>query len=88
MDYILVHHRVKDFRQWKLVYDEDLSTRQQAGIKDVQVLHAPGDPNDLTLLFEAVDLPKAQAFTESAHLKEAMNKAGVLGDPEMTYLKD
>jgi hypothetical protein len=88
MNYMLIHHRVQDFQQWKVLYDGHLPMRQQAGIKEVHVWRATEDPNDVTLLFEASDLPRAKAFAESADLRQAMAKAGVVGKPETTFLKD
>jgi hypothetical protein len=88
MNYLLVHHRVQNFPQWKVHYDNHLSNRQQAGVKEVHLWHATEDPNDVTLLFEASDLPKARAFAESENLREIMVKAGVIGTPDVTYLKD
>jgi hypothetical protein len=37
-------------------------------------------------LFEAEDLKKAQVFTESSELREAMQKAGVVGQPDILFL--
>jgi hypothetical protein len=37
-------------------------------------------------LFEAEDLQKAQAFSESSDLREAMQKAGVVGQPDILFL--
>jgi uncharacterized protein YeaO (DUF488 family) len=88
MDYLLVRHRVKDFPSWKTAYDEDLPQRQKAELSELRVLHAAEDPNDVTLLFQAADVPKARAFATSAALKETMQKAGVVGPPEITYFKD
>ena len=88
MNYLLVHHRVQDFRQWKVLYDEHLPNRQQAGLKEVHLWHAAQDPNDVTLLLEASDLPKAKTFAESTELRQIMTKAGVVGQADVTYLKD
>ena len=57
-------------------------------MKEVRLLHGADDPNDLTLLFETSDLPKTKAFAESSDLQEVMKKAGVVGEPEISYLKD
>jgi hypothetical protein len=88
MNYLPIHHRVQDFQQWKVLYDDHLPTRRQAGVKEVHLWHAAEDPNDVTLLFEASDLPRAKAFAESADLRQIMTKAGVIGKPDVTYLKD
>jgi hypothetical protein len=88
MNYLLVHHRVQNFPQWKVLYDEHLPTRQQAGVKEVHLWHGSEDPNDVTLLFETSDPSKAKAFAESDNLREIMAKAGVIGKPDVVYLKD
>jgi hypothetical protein len=88
MNYLLVHHRVKNFQEWKIAYDEHLPKRQQAGVKEKNLWHADADPNDVTLLFETNDLSKARAFAESDDLRQIMAKAGVIGKPEVAYLKD
>ena len=88
MNYLLVHHRVQNFQKWKMVYDEHLPKRQAAGVKEKNLWHADADPNDVILLFEANDLPKARAFAESDDLAQIMAKAGVIGKPDVTYLKD
>jgi hypothetical protein len=62
--------------------------RQQAGVKEVRLLRGADDPNDVMLLFEASDLAKAQAFATSDDLRDVMTRAGVIGTPELTYLKD
>lgn len=88
MNYLVVHHRVRDFGQWKPFYDAHRPTREQAGVKELRLLHGADDPNDLTLLFEANDLSKAKAFVESSDVRDVMKKAGVMGAPDITYLKD
>lgn len=88
MNYVLVHHKVRDFEQWKPAYESHARMREQAGLKEVRVLHAADDANDVTLLFEVKDLAKAQQFADSSDLKEAMQKAGVVGKPEITYLRN
>jgi hypothetical protein len=44
------------------------------------------DPDDIFLLFEAVDVAKAKAFAASADLKETMQSAGVIGRPDIFFL--
>jgi hypothetical protein len=88
MDYLLVHHRVKDFDKWKVAYDAHSGERQKAELKELQLLHTKGDENDVTLLFEAKNPQKAKAFAESDNLKQIMKDAGVQGAPELSFLKD
>jgi quinol monooxygenase YgiN len=61
--------------------------RQAAGAtEEVYVMQNVDDPNDLTLVLGWSDVDKAKAFTQSPDLKEAMQKAGVTGPPEMRFL--
>lgn len=86
MAYMLIRHKVRDFGQWKPVYDAHQSARAAAGLKDLRLWHNADDRNDIFLLFEAADLAKAKAFAASADLKEKMTSAGVTGQPEIFFL--
>ena len=86
MTHLLVRHNVADFAKWKPVYDAHLAARQQAGLREKNLLRSVDNPNEVVLLFEAEDLKKAQAFTESSDLLEAMKKAGVVGKAEILFL--
>jgi hypothetical protein len=50
------------------------------------LLRSVDNPNEVVLLFEAEDLRKAQAFPESSDLRQAMQKAGVVGQPDILFL--
>jgi heme-degrading monooxygenase HmoA len=86
MTHLLVRHNVADFAKWKPLYDTHLAARQNAGLQEKNLLRSVANPNEVVLLFEAEDLKKAQAFTESSDLREAMRKAGVVGQPEILFL--
>ena len=88
MNYLLVHHQVNDFTKWKVAYDAHSDARQKAGLKEVSLLHGQNDENDVTLLFEAKDMAKAKEFASSSDLKDVMQKAGVVGKPDISLLKD
>jgi len=87
-NYMLVHHKVKDFSAWKLGYDAHLPKRVQAGLAEKYVLQDAGNPNEVVVLFEADDLRRAKAFAESGDLQQTMEKAGVTGKPDIDYLHD
>ena len=86
MTHLLVRHNVADFAKWKPVYDAHLAARQKAGLREKNLLRSINNPNEVVLLFEAEDLIKAQAFSESTELREAMQKAGVVGKPDILFL--
>ena len=87
MAHMLVRHRVQDFDKWKSAYDEHQTARRAAGLKDLRLWHNTDDLNEIFLLFEAADVTKAKAFAASDDLKEKMTSAGVIGKPEIFFLK-
>jgi len=86
MTHLLVRHNVADFAKWKPVYDAHLTARQNAGLREKNLLRSVDNPNEVVLLFKAEDLRRAQAFTESSDLRDAMQKAGVVGKPDILFL--
>jgi len=85
MTHLLVRHQVADFAKWKPVYDDHVAARQ-AGLREKNLLRSINNPNEVVLLFEAEDLKRAQAFSESSDLRESMQKAGVVGKPDILFL--
>ena len=86
--YLMIRHTVKDFTAWKTAFDTHRSKRVEAGLTDKHLLRSASDPNEVVILCEAKDLNRARAFCDSADLREAMQKAGVAGKPELSFLND
>ncbi|MGD8403095.1 MAG: hypothetical protein PVJ21_05505 [Anaerolineales bacterium] len=83
---LLVHHKVQDYSAWRKVFDEDNQRREEYGSTGVQVLKSASDPNDLTVIMDYPSVDAAKAFATSDDLKEKMKGAGVISQPEMTFL--
>ena len=88
MNYLMIRHKVKDFKKWKAAYDAHGSAREGAGLKERCLLRNAKSRNDVWILFEANNLARAKAFCASADLRAAMKKAGVTGKPELAILAD
>jgi hypothetical protein len=88
MPYMMVHHKVRDFTQWKPFFDRHESTRKTSGSKSAQVFQNAEDPNDLFILFEWDMLENAKKFSLSDDLKKIMEQAGVIGMPHIHFLKE
>jgi quinol monooxygenase YgiN len=86
MSNLIVHHRVKDFAAWKPVFDQHASMRGAAGCKGGYLLRSPVDPNDVTIFFQWDSADHAKKFAQSDDLRTAMQKAGVLGKPDVQIL--
>ena len=88
MVYIQVQHTVEDYARWKEGFDTHAAARQAGGATDeVYIMRNVDNLNELTVILGWSDLEKARAFTQSASLKEAMQKAGVTGPPEVRFLE-
>lgn len=86
MAYLLVRHTVEDYAKWKPVFDQHSGPRKTAGSKGGQLFRSADNPNAITILWEWDSLEHARAFTQSPELREAMQRAGVVGMPEISYL--
>jgi hypothetical protein len=88
MVYIHVRHTVEDYAAWREGFDNHAPARQAGGATDeTYVMRNVDDPNEITIILGWSDLEKARAFSQSASLKEAMQKAGVTGPPEVRFLE-
>ena len=86
-NYMIARASVQDFSEWKTGYDAHEPSRAAAGLTEKHLLQDADDPNVVTLIFEAEDLKRAEEFSTSDDLREAMRKAGVLGKPDTYFLK-
>jgi quinol monooxygenase YgiN len=85
---ILIQHKVKDFAEWKKAFDSNLGLRTSSGELSVQVFRDASDPNSLTVLNKWNSMENAQKFAHSPELKAAMEKAGVVGPPNVFFLNE
>lgn len=86
-NYVLIRHSVEDFSKWKAAYDEHKPERVKVGVTDNKLLQDADNPNMVTIVFDAEDVERAKEFTSSDAVKEVMQKAGVVGKPEIYFLK-
>ena len=86
--YMLVRHKVKDFSAWKRAYDAHLSKRVEAGLTEKYLFRGVTEANEVIILFEARDIARAKAFSESADLRATIEKAGVIERPDVYSLAD
>jgi len=87
MAYLLIRHKVKDFRKWKPVYDDHEEGRREAGIQELHLFQNTDNPNEIVALFEVDDVGKARQFIQSDALREEMQRAGVADEPSVYFLE-
>jgi hypothetical protein len=84
---VIVTHEVKNYSDWRKVYDEDEKNRSNAGINMTGVYQCVEDPNVITVVGEAQSVEVCKNFMENPDLKAAMEKGGVVGKPEVQILR-
>ena len=84
MPYLLELHRVQDYDQWRVVFDEDTDNRAASGSRGARIFRSADDPSELVVLFEWESLEMARRRIESKALSQKFEEAGVAGGVEQT----
>ena len=85
---MMIQHKVNDFDTWKAVFDSVGALRTSSGELSAQIFRDASDPNSLTILNGWDTLENAQKFAHSPDLMAAMQKAGVVGKPNVLFLNE
>jgi hypothetical protein len=87
MIYINVRHTVADYEKWRPFFDGDKSRRRAGGATGTEQVYRDADnPNIVTTLMEWDNKENAQKFAADPKLAEVMEKAGVIGKPELVAI--
>jgi hypothetical protein len=85
MALLLILHRVADYDAWWQVYDSVADMRESAHVTSGSVRRMADDPNNVLVLHNFDSVEAARAFTTLPKLKEAMQRAGVQGEPRFEF---
>lgn len=85
---LLVQHRVRDYDAWKRVFDEHGPVRKRHGATRHWVLRSQDNPNETVVAVQFPSPAVAQAFGADPSLREAMERAGVQGEPTIRMLEE
>ena len=88
MAYMFVRHSVRDYEAWKSAFDSAIDLRKRNGEKSYQILRQGNGSKELVALFAWDSLDNARKYAASAELKAAMERAGVVGKPEILFLEE
>ena len=84
MGMMIIRHKVRDYGHWRPIFDGHVEMQRAAGL----IYHsADSNKSEIVVVFDTEDTKKAKDFADSADLKEAMTKAGVLDTPTIYFLK-
>ena len=73
---MFIRHSVSDYKKWRAAYDAFDRERAGMGVTAHAVYGGVDNPNELTVTHDFADLKAAQAFAQSARLKEVMAEPG------------
>ena len=88
MIYVIVKHKVKDFKKWKPLFEAHHVVRKAMGSHGGQVFQNLENPNDITIIMKWDNIENAHKFMNLPDLKETMEKAGVMEKPEVHFLDE
>jgi Protein of unknown function (DUF3764). len=83
---VVVTHEVKDYAAWRKAFNMDASNRKAAGFQISGVYTDVKNPNMVTVIGVFPNAGAADSFMASPKLKEAMDKGGVMGKPDVKVL--
>jgi hypothetical protein len=86
MGYLLVRHKVKEFHEWKRVFDSHKDAQRCSGLKIEKVMRNLYDPDEVFLLFEVTDLAKARSFVFSPEVPNTQAQSGVVDKPDIYFM--
>jgi len=81
---LVVHHFVEDYDSWKPVFDEHEPVRRAHGETEHRLYQDPGNHNRLVIHNDFPSAEAAQGFGSDPSLPEAMERAGVVGEPSIS----
>lgn len=88
MTFILIKHRVTNYSDWRIVYDNTQEMASEMGQLNSRVFQEKNNPNMVTVLTEFETIKHGENFINSGELKEAMKKAGVAEAPQIHFMNE
>jgi len=85
---LFIRHNVADYQAWRQGYDDFDEQRRSMGVTGDAVYQSIDDPSDVTAWHDFDTAEEAQAFVGSDELKNAMQNAGVQGEPEIWFVTE
>ena len=83
---LFVRHNVEDYQAWRKGYDEFDQVRRPMSVTGDAVFQSIDNPNDVTVWHDFDTAELAQAFASSDELRNAMQGAGVQGEPQIWFV--
>lgn len=88
MTQVLVRFIVEDLAKWKSTFEEAGELRKRFGSRGVRAFSKADNPNEVFVLGDYAEKDKAMQLFQSQEFREATARAGVKGQPEVSFLNE
>ena len=85
---LAIRHHVREYAAWRKAYEEAEPLRAQHGCIAQRVMRLPEDGNELFLTHDFATAEQAGGFAHDPALRDAMERAGVEGAPQIDIFTD
>lgn len=82
---VIIRHKVSDFAKWLTAYEGHDSARMANGLHNYVIGRSADDSSMVLIALKADDIDKAKSFAKDPGLRQAMQKAGVMGTPRIQF---
>jgi quinol monooxygenase YgiN len=76
MVYVIAQLKLESYDNWKPVFDERKTMRNEMGSKEARLFRNSDNPNEVVILFEWDNMENARKYMESEELRKTLEKAG------------
>jgi hypothetical protein len=84
----VVQHQVADYDVWRKTYDGFGDVQKAGGVTRESVYRSNDDPNTVLIMHGFATTADAKKFLTGAALRDAMQQAGVQGQPRVEIYQD
>jgi quinol monooxygenase YgiN len=82
---LVIEHGLEEWDAWKGVFDEHAASRKEHGCIREELFRAGDGANVILNVMRWPDRASAEGFLADPSLAEAMARAGVTGEPRITF---
>ena len=86
--YVIVNQHVKNYEQWKPVFDRSEELRHEYGVRGGYITRNSEDPNEICVMLECEDFDRARELLNLPKLKQFMKESGIIGEPHCWYVEE